>query len=202
MMKKGVNPSVIQSKSLIIDSLIDLMQIKQINEISISEISENAEISRRTFYRNFTSKEDVLDDYFKIVFSEVKEEIDKLGDEINCMLAIRVIFKLCDKHKDFFLALSNSNMLGFMLERWNTALPVLHTIFLDRIKSFPQINSNQTLDYLLAFNVGGTFNMVMKWINDGMKIPADKVADIVEEFAFGTLMDNKIIKSDLYSPSK
>ena len=31
--------------------------------------------------------------------------------------------------------------------------------------------------------------MVLKWIDEGMAIPPDEMADIVEDFAFGTLID-------------
>lgn len=179
------------SRKRIIESLIDLMQIKKIDDISISEISENAEISRRTFYRNFTSKEDVLDGYFEVIFADIREKIDGLGDGIDCISSLRIIFRLCYEHKDFFFALSKSNMLGFMLQKWNTALPILHSLFIDRIKKFPQTKDAKTLEYLLAFNVGGTFNMVLKWIDEGMLIPPDEMADIVENFAFGTLIDNQ-----------
>lgn len=179
------------SRKHIIESLIDLMQIKKIDDISISEISENAEISRRTFYRNFTSKEDVLDGYFEIIFTEIRGKIDKLGDGIDCLSSLRIIFRLCYEHEDFFSALSKSNMLGFMLQKWNTALPILHSLFIDRIKKFPQTKDAKALEYLLAFNVGGTFNMVLKWIDEGMIIPSDEMADIVEDFAFGTLIDNQ-----------
>ncbi len=177
------------SRKRIIESLIDLMQIKKIDDISISEISENAEISRRTFYRNFTSKEDVLDGYFEVIFADIRERIDRLGDGIDCISSLRIIFRLCYEHKDFFFALSKSNMLGFMLQKWNTALPILHSLFIDRIKKFPQTKDTKTLEYLLSFNVGGTFNMVLKWIDEGMAIPPDEMADIVEDFAFGTLID-------------
>ena len=179
------------SRKRIIESLIDLMQIKKIDDISISEISENAEISRRTFYRNFTSKEDVLDGYFEVIFADIREKIDGLGDGIDCISSLRIIFRLCYEHKDFFFALSKSNMLGFMLQKWNTALPILHSLFIDRIKKFPQTKDAKTLEYLLAFKVGGTFNMVLKWIDEGMLIPPDEMADIVENFAFGTLIDNQ-----------
>lgn len=186
-MKRSSNPSAVESQKRIIESLIDLMQVKNIKDISISEISENAEVVRRTFYRNFKSKEDVLDAYFDIVFDETEQALDKLGDKIDCFMSLRQIFKICYKHKGFFMALKNSNMLGFMLNKWNTALPVLHNLFLDRIVKFPETKDKETLEYLLTFNVGGTFNIIIKWINDGMKLSPDELSDIVANSAFGTM---------------
>ena len=186
-MKRSTNPSAVESQKRIIEALIDLMQVKNIKDISISEIAENAEVVRRTFYRNFSSKEDVLDAYFDIVFAETTKAINKLGDKINCLMSVREIIRICYKHQNFFVALKNSDMLGYMQNKWNTALPVLHDIFLNRLTNFPEIKDKQTLDYLLTFNVGGTFNIIIKWINDGMKLSPDELADIIENFAFGTM---------------
>jgi hypothetical protein len=78
-----------------------------------------------------------------------------------------------------------------MLEKWNVILPVLHNHFLDKIKQFPKTNSEKSLEYLLTFNVGGTFNLIVKWINEGMVLSPDELADIVNVFAAGSLMSGE-----------
>ena len=57
-MKKS-NPIAEQSKQWLAQSLFDLMEKQNYSEITISKISENAQLARRTFYRNFSSKEDI-----------------------------------------------------------------------------------------------------------------------------------------------
>ncbi|MBQ6395105.1 MAG: TetR/AcrR family transcriptional regulator, partial [Atopobiaceae bacterium] len=44
----------------ITDALIELMGEKQFESITISEITERAEVARVSFYRNFSGKADVL----------------------------------------------------------------------------------------------------------------------------------------------
>jgi AcrR family transcriptional regulator len=58
-MKHTENPIALQSKRWIMESLIELMNKKTFQEITISELTAHADLGRRTFYRNFTSKEDV-----------------------------------------------------------------------------------------------------------------------------------------------
>lgn len=60
VMKMSNHPSVIQSQQWIYESLIKLMQEKSFNSISIGEITKLADLDRTTFYRNFDSKEDIL----------------------------------------------------------------------------------------------------------------------------------------------
>lgn len=45
----------------ITNSLFELMKVKPYNDISITEITDKAKVNRVSFYRNFTSKEDIID---------------------------------------------------------------------------------------------------------------------------------------------
>lgn len=187
-MNKSKNPSAIQSKKWLIKSLIDLMQIKKYSDITIGEIAENAGLVRRTFYRNFNSKEEILEYFSDLLVVEFTDDVDKLGEEVTCDLTLNILFRLCYKYKGFLFALDRSNMLRFLLDKWSIALPLLHSLFLDRIKKFPQTKTEKSLEYLLTFNVGGTFNMIVKWVNEGMTLTPEQLTEIVKEFAFGTLV--------------
>lgn len=181
-MKLSDNPSSILSKELITQAMVDLMQNKHFNNITISEISDKAGVVRRTFYRNFDSKEEVLsyklDNLIQIFKSTLLE-----NKELTIEIAVRNLFRMCYENKEFFFALQKSCLLGWLLDKWSTALPVIHDLVLDRLKNFPDTDNEQTLSYLLTFNVGGVFNIVIKWINEGMKLTPDELADIVTRFA-------------------
>lgn len=185
-MNKTDNPISVKSKQWIMESLVSLMENKPFKEITISEISDNAQLVRRTFYRNFSSKEDVLQAYFNMLVKEFEDRLMELS-VLTTATALRELFRLCKKYEKFLLSLKRSNMLGFMLEQWNAVLPILHSNMLDKIQNFPQTSSEETLTYILTFNVGGTFNILMKWINDGMTISPDKLSDIVNEFSANSL---------------
>ena len=83
-------------------------------------------------------------------------------------------------------------MLFTFLELWNRILPVIHEQMstLNKLKRFPETKNEQTLEYLLAFNVGGTLNIVIKWIDEGMTLSPEELTSIVEECSSGTLMKN------------
>ena len=186
-MNKSQNPSAVQSKEWIMNALIVLMQEKDYHDITITEIAEKADVVRRTFYRNFESKEDVLESYLNVLFQKFSDKLFEYA-ELSCDISLRILFQLCKENSSIFNALEHSNMLGLMLEKWNIILPVLHNIFFDRIKQFPETKSEKSLEYLLAFNVGGIFNLVLKWIKEDMALSPDELADIVLEFAAGSLV--------------
>ena len=60
MRKRKENPISIQSKQWLLDALLTLMEEKDFQSITITELTERACLDRKTFYRNFRSKEDVL----------------------------------------------------------------------------------------------------------------------------------------------
>lgn len=54
------NPVAAQSKPMLLIALLELIEHKLYSSISIKELAECAGLDRKTFYRNFTSKEEVL----------------------------------------------------------------------------------------------------------------------------------------------
>ena len=69
-MTESNNPSAIRSKNEITEALLSLMQNAPYNEISVKQIIMEARLARKTFYRNFESKDDVLISYLKGIIRE------------------------------------------------------------------------------------------------------------------------------------
>ncbi|MEA4949673.1 MAG: TetR/AcrR family transcriptional regulator [Petrimonas sp.] len=172
------------------ESLVSLMETRPYKDITVSEISDRAGLVRKTFYRNFDSKEDVLIAYFDTLTQNFTTRLDEIP-ALTTSVALRVLFKLCKENEKFLLSLKRSNMMGFMLEYWNRVLPALHAKMLDRLKNFPQTSHDKALEYLLIFNVGGTLNIILKWINEGFAISPDGLADLVSEFSQNSLNSSK-----------
>ena len=75
----------------IIDALFNLMKKKSYESISITEIADKAGASRISFYRNFTSKEDIIVKWIDKVTDKFLNESD-------------ISFKK-DTNKDYFMKL-------------------------------------------------------------------------------------------------
>ena len=73
-MNESKNPSALRSKQEITDALLALMEKYPYNEISVKQIMLETGLVRKTFYRNFSSKDDVrstLEKYLHRVSQEV-----------------------------------------------------------------------------------------------------------------------------------
>ena len=67
----------------ITNSLLALLEEKPLENISISELCNNAGIGRASFYRNFNSKEDILKAYINKLFDEWKGNWEKNSSQIG-----------------------------------------------------------------------------------------------------------------------
>ena len=62
-------------------ALLILMQKKPLNEINVSELCTKAGVSRVSFYRNFTSLEDILTKYLKKCTDDWWTEFSKKSED-------------------------------------------------------------------------------------------------------------------------
>lgn len=84
MSNEGRNIYVIEH---ITESLLTLLEDKAIEDISISELCDNAGIGRASFYRNYNSKEDILKAYINKLFNGWKA----IGRKITACPSVRLL---------------------------------------------------------------------------------------------------------------
>lgn len=166
-MKSTTNELAIQSRKWIMEALIELMNYKTFREITVSEISAHADLGRRTFYRNFTSKEDVLESYLSLLIEDYISRLYR-QEVLTAKYCLMQLFTICHNNKTFLTGLNNSRMLTFLLDKWNAILPHIHALMSDKIMNFPNQDSENSLSYALAFNIGGIWNVTAKWVSSGM----------------------------------
>jgi len=170
------NPSALRSKQQIIEALLKLMEIYPYKEISVKQIIMETDLVRKTFYRNFTSKDDVFDAYINM---KVYEYTEALLDEKN---PLDVIFRFCDKNRKMLELLHKNDMMHILLRRLNEIIPHINeSVDFDR-NPFKQLIGSLEPDYLIAFNVGAIWNVICKWVERGMNEPFDKVKKVLEEY--------------------
>lgn len=104
---------------MIADALLSLMKRKPFQQITVTEICEEAAIGRKTFYRNFELKEDVLDFYMDhLCLAFEKEILGKTTDE-----QLYLYFSFSKQNIDFFSALNQNGLLPLCQRKFSKFLP-------------------------------------------------------------------------------
>lgn len=178
MMIESENPLAIRSKKWIAAALVTLMQEKPFSKITIQEIAQKAELDRRTFYRNFESKEDILRFYVYQLSTEYTEKLQN-EETLSIPTSLLIFCEVAYKHKEFISMLIQNNLSVLLLSIFDEVLPAVHEKVQDRFVGAGETNILANIDYVFAYNTGGFWNVLNKWLADGCKLTPEQVADII-----------------------
>lgn len=71
------------TKESIETALLFLLEKKELKQISVSELVQKAGVSRNAFYRNYKSKEEILEAYYERTSSNLKKKWHDLQDKVQ-----------------------------------------------------------------------------------------------------------------------
>jgi len=143
-------------KEQIIKTLLLLLETKNIDDISISELTSTAEIGRVSFYRNYKSKEDVL-----------QQEADRLLAQWG---SIFQAMPSNEEYNSFFLSLFDffQNNKSFFTTLYQSGLS--HIIMDTIVATADILPQTPNLDaYLKSFWAYGVYGWIIQWIKRGMQ---------------------------------
>ncbi len=176
-MNESQNPSALRSKQEITDALLKLMEQYPYSEISVKQIVLESGLVRKTFYRNYSSKDDVLNAYIN---SAIREYVGGLLEQPKDPLS--VIFSFCEKNRKLLELLNRNRLLYLLLLRLNEEIPRLSKNVDMSRNPFAHLMEGMEPDYLIAFNIGAIWNVIFKWVERGMEEPLDYVRSTLEEY--------------------
>ena len=145
-------------------ALFSLMRVYQYTEITVTQLAQEAELSRKTFYRLFNDKDEVLKQHFDTLFAAFFSEI-KARDIKHYWELVGLYFDFWESRKDILLLLGKNDLLPRMFEYvYRNA----EKIFVAVRTSDKAKELSEPLPYLLAYSVGGMHSMLIKWVESGM----------------------------------
>jgi AcrR family transcriptional regulator len=175
-MREQESPIAKRSKKWLAESLLLLLRKKTYNELTIGEIAEKAGLSRRTFYRQFPSKDAVLSAALSEVFDEYTNRLSAEKD-LSMKTIARAFFDFWSDRLTLLRSLDRSGLLPFLLEAMNNTLPLIYA----RVNKNPnEYGDADDRRYILAFGCGGFWNMLIFWMHEGTTRRPDDLADIFE----------------------
>ena len=71
------NRRVRMTKKLLNNSLLHFLETKTVNKVTVTEICEEADVNRSTYYAHFTDPYQQLKSMEESIFSELHEKVDK-----------------------------------------------------------------------------------------------------------------------------
>lgn len=165
----------LQSKKMLTDGLLKLMITNDFSTITVTQICQEANLSRRTFYRLYKSKEDILSEYLFLLAEEFKSIVSEAVPKHYIEVAA-IYFSFWKQHEDFLNLLKKNKMLEVI---YNTAREMAPSVF-KTVKPNTQLDVD-ALSFALSYSLGGLNGMLIQWVEDGMRLSSDQLVAILKQ---------------------
>lgn len=175
------DPRIARSETAIFTALLALLAAgRGFDSLTVSEVAENAGVTRKTFYARFGTLDRVV---HRIVSDLLGAIVDDLDDEVLRLprterVASRLVFAAYDAHRDLLAPLLTQCPAGLFLAPVSEVADRL----LDRVlavNAAPPM-SGPRRDYLIAVVASVMHGMLSVWVRRGFSEPPEEVASFMD----------------------
>lgn len=167
MYHKQGNKTAVQSQHMIADALFSLMKRKPFQQITVTEICEEAAIGRKTFYRNFELREDVIDFWLDLRCAEYEKDL--LPVPLEEKLYYHCAF--LKKYNDDLITLYQNGLHPMVENKFSIFLP-------DTMPIWSEDPVEQ--EYRSQYIVAGIEPIVRVWVIRGFQETVEEIVEIIK----------------------
>ena len=160
-----------KSKIWLTEALFYLLKTKSFSKITINDIAKKAGVSRLTFYRNFNSKEDILQQRFDTLFDNFYNDITK-NNITSVRDTILLVFSYWYKNQEYLKILIDNKLEKNIYTNFNTYI----------LRIFNKLNIAEFYSpEHITFISGGLFFSMINWIeSDCQQSPKEITNSIIK----------------------
>lgn len=170
------------TKKIIKDTFLDLLAIKDIKKISVSEICSKADINRATFYRYYLDVFDLLDSIKKEFEIELKNAYAPENENENTVLNFsKAMLTVFLENKELVKILFTSNNGLYFL---NNILELAYTRCKEKWeKDLPNLPI-EDMEYASIFIFNGALGVVNFWVKNDFDKDINEISEIIENLSY------------------
>lgn len=171
-MLQSTNKTALRSQKWIERALLDLMEKKDYDKINVAELCRKADLDRRTFYRNYTSKQDVLEQYVNKLGKEYMELFHNLPSPTS-FEAIKIFFEFWKQHLSFIQNIQRCGLSDFIFKSFEAFAKEHKELFIHiSEEAIPN-------DLIFSYRIGGFWNVMLTWSSSVNPLKTEEVAAIL-----------------------
>lgn len=179
-MSKTTDRRISKSKRAMRNALIQLIEEKDFNKITVTDIVERADLNRGTFYSHYTTQTDILSELTEDVMSDLiqayrmpyKEQRIFVVNELTASMV--KIFEHVEKFQSFYALMLRTDRLPSFQTQIFQVLKDLAIHDLTKTKSEPD-QLNQELQ--ASFFANAIIGMISEWAEKDFTYSADYMAE-------------------------
>ena len=165
-----------RTKKLLRQALTRLMQQKDFQSITVTDVVREADINRGTFYIHYKDVGDLLqrlEDEMAERLILVCKKYAYANTEVSAFPYLTELYRFAQDNADLCLVLLGPNGDRAYTER---ICSILRSYFLQDFLSRFYTGSSDRLDYFCSFIVSGNLTLTLDWLSGGMKESAEEMA--------------------------
>ncbi|MGN0680176.1 MAG: TetR/AcrR family transcriptional regulator [Oscillospiraceae bacterium] len=190
--RHDLDKRVIRTKKAIKAALFKIMEEKDISSITISELTQKANVNRRTFYTHYRSITDILDEIegdLVQALTELMRNFDVNEYRTSAYNLFMGLNDLISGEFDYYFHLVRVDMRGMLVSRLKDVIKGTTDKLLAQI-----CRRTDDISVISSFIVGGFFNSYLEWHNHPEKLTAEQAAELASSMA--TFCVERISKRD------
>ncbi|WP_045520116.1 TetR/AcrR family transcriptional regulator [Neobacillus niacini] len=171
----NVDRRILKSQEAIKKAVIELMSEKSFDQITIQDISDRANVSRRTIYLHYLDKFDLLD---KIIEEHINElrELAESASEMGFINGNLIWFEYFESHYLFFSTMLVSKGAPSFRRQF---LEFVMEVLKGEVNLTEGKNHGINEEVFLRFIAGAYLEIVEWWFKNGMPCPPQIIAEQV-----------------------
>lgn len=174
---------VLRTKKAIRNAFAQLLSEKDIDDITIKDISDTADINRKTFYNYYSGIYQIVDEIENEIvtaFEKALKDVDINKDMQTPYLIFSKLTAIINSELEFYSHLLNMNHNASLVSKVITSLK---SKLKESFTSKTEIDKIK-FDIIADYSISGMVSVYQSWFNSDRKIPFEHLSDVVSLLAF------------------
>ena len=171
------------------NALINLLDKKDFEDITVKEICQTASVNRSTFYLHYDNTYDLLketiENLYKDFFSRYDSNLSM--DRINTK-SCDDLFLITPQYLKPYLSFVHDNKKIFKLMYFKNEVfngrnmyeDWLNKIFKPILSKF-NVKNEEEQSYIMLFHLQGLIGLIMEWVKNDCKMPIDDLISVIQK---------------------
>lgn len=195
-MDKKMDRRVLKTKRAIYNAFVELLSEKEINHITITDISKKADINRKTFYNYYSNTYEVMEEIENLTVDTFIKRLDAI-EFTNMADFLTEIFsqftEIINSDLDFFSHLFKTNNRSILIVK---IVEAIKEYIRKRIEKEQELDI-QKFNIVADFYIPGILSVYMNWFINNHNIPIEELSHILTDLILhGTEKNDQAIKPD------
>ena len=166
--KKKIDMRVRRTRERLGDALVDLIQKKPFDTITVQDVLNRADVSRSTFYTHYRDKNDLFLSDVEDFFEGMATVLSRRKDSSERIAPVRELFAHVAEWRPFWVALVSSGRVHDVVELGQGHFAVGIEQRLAKLPRAREIPTNQSAAVAHAL-AGALFSLLLWWVHHGLR---------------------------------